>query len=78
MALSSALDAMSWAISVVWGFILGGRSLANFVRLRRMFLRALSPRVFILGLASGWGCARCMFGMLAVGIVRIFGGGLDG
>ncbi len=78
MALCSALAAMSWAISVVWEFIFGERSLANFVRLRRMFLRALSLRVFIFGRASGWGCARCLFGLLAVGIVRIFGGGLDG
>ena len=78
MALSSALAAMSWAISVVWEFSFGERSLANFVRLRRLFLLALTLRVFILDLAPGWGCAGCLFGLLAVGIVRIFGGGLDG
>ena len=78
MALSSALAAMSWAISVVWEFIFGERSLANFVRLRRLFLRALSMRVFILGLASGWGCGGCLCGLLVVEIVRNFGGGLNG
>ena len=78
MALSSALVAMRWAISVVWEFICGERSLADFVRLRHLFLRASSLRVSIFGLASGWCCAWCLFGLLAVGIVHIFGGGLDG
>ena len=78
MALSSALDAMSWVISVVWEFMVGERSLADFVCLRCLFLCALPLRVFMLGLASGWGCAWCMCGLLADGIVCIFGGVLDG
>ncbi len=78
MALSSCLAAMRWAVNVVWEFFGGERSLADFVRLRRLFLCALSLRVFMLGLASGWGCAMCLFRLLAIGIVCIFGGELDG
>ena len=78
MALSSILAAMIWAISVVREVMCGERNLVDFVTLRRMFLSALPMRALMSGIASGWGCARCLNGLLAVRIVYIFGGVLGG